>query len=191
MSTLMKTATIILLAWLATGPVLALADPPRHAPAHGWRKKNDPFYVGFTGRHWDQDYGILSGHCNREAVATVLGGIIGGTIGAKVADRDDRAIAVIIGATAGALIGNRIGRDLDDADRSCIGHAMEIGESGQRITWTNETTGVDYELTPGADRESGGDACREFTLVAATGDIRSRERGLACESDSGVWRIED
>ena len=29
-----------------------LAQPPAHAPAHGWRKKNDPHYVGYTGYKW-------------------------------------------------------------------------------------------------------------------------------------------
>jgi len=33
----------------------ALADPPDHAPAHGWRKKHDPAYVGYTGREWERD----------------------------------------------------------------------------------------------------------------------------------------
>ena len=27
-----------------------LASPPDWAPAHGWRKKNDPAYAGYSGR---------------------------------------------------------------------------------------------------------------------------------------------
>ena len=34
----------------------ALSQPPPHAPAHGWRKKNDPYYVGYTGRQWERDF---------------------------------------------------------------------------------------------------------------------------------------
>ena len=45
-------------------PGTAIADPPAHAPAHGWRAKNDPYYVGYTGRHWTDDYGIRGEHCD-------------------------------------------------------------------------------------------------------------------------------
>ena len=38
----------------------ALADPPDHAPAHGWRKKHDGHYVGRTGVEWEHDYEITS-----------------------------------------------------------------------------------------------------------------------------------
>ena len=63
--------------------------------------------------------------------------------------------ATIVGVIAGAVIGNRIGRELDEADRGCFGHALEIGQMGQRITWTNEANGLRYELSPGADRPRG------------------------------------
>ena len=55
----------------ALSSTLALADPPAHAPAHGWRKKNDPSYVGYTGTAWPRDYGITTGHCNREEIGAV------------------------------------------------------------------------------------------------------------------------
>ncbi|TCJ18142.1 hypothetical protein EZJ19_02570, partial [Parasulfuritortus cantonensis] len=60
------------------------ADPPGQAPAHGWRKKHDPYYMGYTGRKWDDDYGITLGRCNRDAVGAVLGGVVGGAIGSRV-----------------------------------------------------------------------------------------------------------
>ena len=73
------------LAALATVLALpAMADPPPHAPAHGWRKKHDPYYVGYTGRHWNDDYGVRSGRCDRDRVGTALGAVVGGAIGAAV-----------------------------------------------------------------------------------------------------------
>src|SRR6266702_330081 len=66
-------------------PEVVVADPPPWAPAHGWRKKNDPNYVGYTGRKWDNDYGILDGRCDAAKVGTVLGGVAGGVIGSQVA----------------------------------------------------------------------------------------------------------
>lgn len=176
---------IVIAAWSA----VALADPPSHAPAHGWRKKNDPYYVGYTGRHWDNDYGILSGRCNREKVATVVGGIIGGVVGSRVGDDDNRVIATIIGAAAGALIGNKIGSRLDDADRSCFGHALEVGRPGQVVTWENEQTGVKYQMALGSKDAGGRNACRDFTLLGISGKKKSYRRGTACQDNPGTWKI--
>ena len=42
----MAAALTILLSFAVAAPV-ALADPPPHAPAHGWRKKHKG-YTGYT-----------------------------------------------------------------------------------------------------------------------------------------------
>lgn len=169
--------------------VAAFAEPPSHAPAHGWRAKHDSYYIGYRGKHWHHDYGILSGHCNREAVATVLGGVIGGTIGSEVGDDDNRAVAIIIGAAAGALIGNRIGQNLDESDRSCFGHALEIAKPGQVVTWENSETGIEYEMALGDGVYKHGDSCREYMLLGIAGTTKSFRKGVACQTEPGVWNI--
>ena len=75
----------VLVSLAIAAPTGALADPPPHAPAHGWRKKNDPHYVGYTGRQLAYDYGIRSGRCDRDRshVATAVGAVAGGVIGFK------------------------------------------------------------------------------------------------------------
>ncbi|HET8700031.1 MAG TPA: RT0821/Lpp0805 family surface protein [Gammaproteobacteria bacterium] len=171
-------------AWVAT----AAADPPAHAPAHGWRKKHEGAYVGHAGAEWDNDYEITSGRCNRDAIGAVVGGVVGGAIANRVAD-ENRAVATIIGAAAGALIGRKIGAELDERDRDCVGHALEIGSAGRMVVWTNEATGVRYELAPGADRVRNGSVCREFTLAAAAHGEQSSRRGLACRSREGQWQV--
>ena len=174
----------------------ALADPPDHAPAHGWRKKHgsgdddDHGYEGYEGKRWDQDYAVLSGRCDRRAIATVLGGVVGGAVGARVADSENRTIATIVGAAVGALLGNRIGRELDDADRGCFGHALELGRPGRLIVWTNDTAGVRYELLPGANRTRPGAVCREFTMTSFHGRERESRAGVACRTQVGRWEIE-
>lgn len=160
------------------------ADPPAHAPAHGWRKQHDPDYVGYTGVHWDHDYEIFAGRCDREAIGAAIGGVVGGVVGARAGDRP---VATLIGAVAGALIGAKIGRELDEADRGCFGHALEIGEIGHRVVWTNGSTGVRYELSPGAAR--GGEGCRAFTLVTVAQGQKSTRTGVACRSPSAEWQI--
>jgi surface antigen len=177
-------ALLLAICWLP-----AAADPPPHAPAHGWRKHHDPDYVGYTGKHWEQDYGVMSGQCNREAIATVVGGVVGGAIASRVAEPENRTVATIIGAAAGALIGNKIGEKLDDADRGCFAHVLEVGAAGQRVVWTNEATRVRYEMTPGRELRRNGAACREFTLVAVAGKEKSSRRGIACPEQPGLWQI--
>jgi surface antigen len=167
---------------------VAMATPPSHAPAHGWRKKNDPAYVGYTGTAWERDYGVSSGHCNREEIGAVLGGAAGAVIGSRTSD-EHRTVATILGAAAGALIGAAIGRDMDEGDRGCLGHALEIGKPGQRITWTNTRTGVNYVLIPDAGTKSNGKSCRGFVLMGTLKGKKEERRAKACQSSAGQWDL--
>ena len=171
--------------------VPASAQPPAHAPAHGFRakQKNQQVFTGRAGIEWTQDFGIQSGNCDRRAIATAIGGITGAYIANRVAEEENRTVATLIGAAAGALIGNRIGRNIDKADEACIGHALDLGDTGQPVRWTNEETGVNYQVVPGADRTRNGSVCREFTFTAVSGSDRSTRQGLGCESEPGVWQI--
>lgn len=176
---------LLTVGWLAQ----ALADPPAQAPAHGWRKKHDPHYLGYTGSKWEHDYDVRSGHCNREQIGAVLGAVVGGVIGSQVGSRDDRTVATIIGVALGALVGANIGRDMDDGDRACFGHALEIGAAGRRVSWDNGATGVRYELIPGIGHRDGARACRNFTLVASHDGEHWKRKGEACQNDRGIWRL--
>jgi surface antigen len=169
----------------------ALADPPAHAPAHGWRKKNDPYYVGYSGKQWERDYDISAGHCDREAIGAVIGGVAGGAIGSRVGGEENRAVATIVGAIAGAFIGARIGRELDEADRGCFGHALEIGKPGGRVTWANSASGVSYVLIPGEPTKVGGKPCRTFVLSASRNGKQEKRRGTACQAGPGSWDIRE
>jgi len=167
---------------------LALADPPAHAPAHGWRKKNDPAYTGFTGTPWERDYGVTSGRCNREEIGAVIGGAAGAVIGSRSSE-EHRTVATLLGAAAGALIGAKVGRELDEADRGCFAHALEVGEAGRRVSWTNAGTGVTYVLVPDSGKKSKNKSCRGFVLTATAGKKKEQRRGNACESAAGRWEI--
>lgn len=167
----------------------ALADPPDHAPAHGWRKKNDPRYVGYTGGGWERDYGIVEGSCNRKEIGTVLGAVVGGAVGSQVGDGDGRAVATVIGAVLGAAVGRAIGRDLDEEDRACVGHALELGKQGQSVRWVNETSNVTYLLTPQPPSKKDAKNCRHFTLKASGAGKSQTSNGYACRDSSGVWKM--
>lgn len=165
----------------------AFADPPSHAPAHGWRKKHDPYYVGYTGRHWEYDYGIIEGRCNREAIGAVLGGAVGGAIGSQVGKDSDRAVAIVLGTVIGAIIGREIGRNMDEQDRACVGHALELAKNGQSVRWLNQKSGVTYVVTPVAGTENGN--CRSFELQASRGGKAQSERRRACRTGDGTWQM--
>lgn len=169
-------------------PCIALATPPSWAPAHGWRKKNDPAYAGYSGRGWDDDYGVRSGRCDRAEIGAVLGGAAGGVIGAEAGKGDTRAVAIVVGTVIGAAIGAEIGRRMDKTDRSCVGHALELAAPGQTVTWANANTGVSYKLTPSEKSESTS-GCRKFRLVATGNFGLSEGRTVACPSADGTWAL--
>lgn len=201
----MRTAKLLVSAALLTlGATAALADPPRWAPAHGYRDKHEDrdhdddrhehrrrerYYVGYSGTEYDRDFGIPSGRCNREEVGAVLGGVVGGVVGNQVGSRDNRVVATILGATVGALIGARIGRDMDDRDRSCFGYAMEIGTGGRRVNWINSDTGVRYVLVPLDGVRGGAQVCRDFQLTSTRGRDVDVRKGRACQVRPGAWEL--
>lgn len=179
---------IVLLSLLLPYLPISHAAPPPWAPAHGWRKKHDPYYIGYSGKRWGRDFGIISGECNWHAVGTVVGGIIGGAVGAKVSKPEDRTIAVILGSVIGAVIGNQIGKSIDNNDRGCIGHALELAHDRQTIRWINPETKLNYRITPLKGFMQNGQKCREYMLyVSGNGQDESLHQ-KACATSTGQWK---
>ncbi len=172
-----------------TVPEIVYADPPPWAPAHGYRKKHDPNYVGYTGTKWEKDYGILEGRCNRGAIGAVVGGVVGGAVGSTIGKGDGKTVAIIIGTVLGAAIGAKVGNDIDEADRACFGHALELAGDNKRVIWTNDDNGVRYQLTPLAGFKEGGRACREYITEVTYNRKTEKQRGVACRGDNGEWRV--
>lgn len=170
-------------------PQGAFADPPPWAPAHGWRKKHDPNYVGYTGKKWDQDYGVVQGTCNRQAAGAAIGGAIGGAVGSQIGGGDGRKIAILVGTVLGAVVDAKIGRDADNADRACIGHALELTGDKRAVRWSAPDGDIQYLLTPVSGFERSGQKCRNYTLRVTQGKSRDNLKGAACRSDDGSWRV--
>jgi len=188
MSLATKTAQFAALLLAGACAASAFADDD-HDGDHGRHKKHDGYYVGRTGVTWEHDYEITSGRCNRDSIGAVVGGVAGGVIANRVGE-ENRAVATVIGVVAGAAIGHKIGAELDERDRDCVGHALEIGRGGRVVVWTNERTGVRYQVTPGGNRSRNGVVCREYTLVAFVHGEQSLSSGLACSSQPGRWHDE-
>jgi surface antigen len=204
-------AVLVLFVSLTFLPVPSPADPPPWAPAHGWRKKNDPNYVGYTGKKWERDYGVLEGTCNTAAVGAVLGGAVGGAVGSEVGKGANRPVAIVVGTVLGAVIGAKIGAQIDNGDRGCFGHALELGAEQKTVVWSNAATGVSYRLTPTRNFGDQRNPCREFNAVATAGGGDKHEgkgkgkgkgkgnkhagegetaiKGVACRQGNGEWVI--
>lgn len=159
----------------------AWADPPAHAPAHGWRKKHDPYYQGYTGKKWERDYGVRSGRCDTRAAGAVVGGALGGAIGAQVGQGTGREIAILLGTVTGAVLGAEAFGDLD---RACVGHSLELARINQRVLWTNPENGMRYEVMPQRDFAQDGRRCREYSLRQSGGKA---QRMAACAGADGRW----
>lgn len=184
----MKPKTVLALglfgAWFAVEPVLA--GPPPWAPAHGWRRQHDPFYVGYAGREWSNDYGVISGRCNTDAVLAAIGAAAGGTIGNRTASEENRAVATVIGAVVGGIVGNAIGDHIDERDRACTGQALELARVGQKVRWANPETGMSYVVKPTRDLA---DRCREFEFRASGPAPSGPMKLKGCARPGGEWLL--
>ncbi|MEO1765966.1 RT0821/Lpp0805 family surface protein [Thiobacter aerophilum] len=188
MPTRLRTVLLLLVMMLALLPPAGWADPPAHAPAHGWRKKHDPYYLGYAGKKWPHDYGVLVGRCDYAAVGAVLGGAVGGAIGSQVGQGQGRTVAIIVGTVVGAVLGAQIGRDLDEADRACIGHTLELAPPGQRVVWVNPNTGIEYVVVPTRNFQLDDRDCREFAMERIRDGRRVMSKGQACRDATGSWQ---
>jgi len=167
---------------------VAYADPPPWAPAHGWRKKHDPYYTGYSGKRWDDDYGVVEGSCNRDKIGAVLGGAVGGAIGSTVGKGDGKTVAIIIGTVLGAVVGHQIGEEMDKSDRACIGHALELAADRRTVVWDNPDSGLNYRVTPVRGMDIDGRKCREYDLTVRGNGVDEKRREKACQVSEGTWK---
>jgi Glycine zipper 2TM domain len=115
----MKKSILALAAATMLLPTTAvLADPPEHAPAHGYYKNKkhkgggyrEPQYIREDTRMWRGDDGRY--YCKRDDGTTglIIGAAVGGLAGNEIAGRGDKTLGTILGAAGGALLGREIDR---------------------------------------------------------------------------------
>ena len=151
---------------------------------HDYGRHEGGYYRGYGGDNWDDDYGIVrSGRCNSDAVLGVVGAVTGGIIGHNAGGPRDRGIATVLGAITGGVIGTAIGSSIDDGDRACMGHALELAPIGRPVIWMNPHTHANWRLIPVRDVSA---SCREFDLYRE-GRHSGRERVVACRRGRGDW----
>lgn len=108
-----KLVILATLAATALPATMAYADPPRWAPAHGYRAKHGDIAYRRTDngiRYWKGNDGRYYCRRGNGTVGLLIGGALGALLGRAVDTRGDRAPGTIIGAAAGALVGNEIAK---------------------------------------------------------------------------------
>jgi len=125
----------------------------------------------------------------REESGMVIGGLLGGILGAQTGDRHLRPVAIIAGTLIGASIGGSIGSYMDETDRIRAGQTLESVRTGVSSTWRNPDSGVQYQMTPTNTYETAQGPCREYTMEALIGGKREQVYGTACRQADGSWKI--
>ena len=147
----------------------------------------DHGYHGYHGDDWDSDYGVVSsGRCNTDAVLGVAGAVTGAVIGNSTSAPANRGIATVIGAIAGGIIGSAVGNSIDDGDRACMGHSLELAPIGRPVVWVNPRSRVAWRVVPMSNVSRD---CREFDVYRDYGGRHSREHMVACRRDRGYWEF--
>ncbi len=160
-----------------------------------WRKRDDWHEhrrhdtPGYSGQRWPKDYGVISGHCDYRAVGAVVGGVIGGVVGARVGDSENRPIAILLGSVVGAVVGANVGRSIEEVDRGCIAHSLELAQDNHPVAWNNPHTGATYLVTPHEGFEERGHICRNFDVLINVDGKDHPSRGRACQSN-GAWQLQ-
>ena len=125
----------------------------------------------------------------QESAGMVIGGMLGGLLGAQVEDSDMREVAIIAGTLAGAAIGGRIGQSMDDTDRLRAGQTLETVRTGVSTAWHNPDSGIDYQFTPTRTYERDTGPCREYSVKARIDGRVQDVVGTACREPDGTWRV--
>ncbi len=117
-----KTLLTLAAATLALPAGPALADPPAHAPAHGYRDQQRASIYDDRGRYIEprrvtRDTRVWRGengryHCERDDGTTgLIIGAAGGALVGRAIDTDgDRTVGTVLGAAIGGLLGREIDR---------------------------------------------------------------------------------
>jgi hypothetical protein len=116
-------------------------------------------YIGYTGKQWTKDYGVLAGQCD------------------SVAFQDTS-----MNPPSAVLVDSDINHPIDT---HCFGHTLELVPTGKSAQWNNPVTGTNFFLTPGKHS----DKCRTFNGIKVANGESQPLKGVACSNSPGQWKI--
>lgn len=103
----------------------------------------------------------------------------------------EKVASTIIGAMGDGLLGGSIGASLDDRERrqalEAEYRALEYTQGGQPVPWKSEQSGRTGQVVAGQPYRVGSQDCRQYThTIFQNGQSRSA-RGTACRNADGSW----
>jgi len=153
--------------------VLCLLAFSTALPSHSANAKN---FIGYTGKGWNSDFGVLRGQCDAKVVQ---GEALKGALLEQMA-------LVQAGPAFQSIFPHSTLVDALAVDSHCFGHTLELVPSGQAVRWLNPVNGVGVYLSPGAKS----DTCRTFLGVTIVNGEKRKFRGEACSPTKGAWQIQ-
>ena len=154
-------------------------------PAYALPRFEPPVPIGTSGVRGPRHGG--GGFCEGALAGALAGAVVGGAIGSRIGSGDDPTVAIVLGGLVGGVLGHEVGRRISEADRRCMGLALEHAEPGIGLDWTNPESGLHYDLRdfgPYEDRH--GVRCRSFEMRVEGGQWREAE---ACQRGDGGWQL--
>ncbi len=182
---LFRTAVTAVSLIALTTPVMA--DPPAHAPAHGWRAKHDgQRHKHKQPKHYPAPIDYDAGHCAQTEIGAVLGGVAGGVLGSTIGKGDGNIAATIGGVVVGVLLGGSIGQTMEQQDQSCAGRLLATVPDGRSAGFINKR-GHETVIRPLDTFERRNRTCRSYTATAVIAGSPDTISGIACLDDRGRW----
>lgn len=132
-------------------------------------------YIGYTGKSWSNDYGVLAGNCQTEA------------FGETAPDNKsaDMAAYLLVEPNFQKTFPESPAQANQQVDSLCFGHTLELVPTGKSVHWKNPSTGSDVFLTPGKQSDN----CRTFNGVKVSDGKKQKFSGVACSDQPGQWKI--
>ena len=124
-----------------------------------------------------------------EQSGMIVGSVLGGLLGHKLASGNGRTAATIFGSMIGASIGGSVGKSMDDTDRLKVAHSLENIRTGVPSSWKNPDSQRRYTMIPTKTTETAQGPCREYSLEAVIGGKTEQIYGEACRQADGSWKI--
>ena len=127
-------------------------------------------------------------------IGTAAGAIGGGIAGYQFGGGKGKAIATVAGTLLGGALGRSIGGSLDRGDMAYYNatsqKALETGQIGQPLPWSNPQTGNSGTVTPqNYYQTANGQYCREYSQAINVGGKTESAYGKACRQPDGSWQI--
>lgn len=138
--------------------------------------------------------GVTSGAgFSKSDIGTGVGAVGGAIAGSQFGKGKGQLVGVAVGTLLGAGIGHSIGASLDRADMTYYNQtqqrALETGQPGQVLPWSNPQSGNSGTFTPAAYYQTNGQYCREYSQTITVGGQVERGYGTACRQPDGQWQI--